>query len=120
MDRRPDEFCFAAVGDVHGQMHRMVRCVQDGFERVPHFRYLGRVGVVELHGLRVAGLSGIQTAPAQAWARRRSTPRTASAAAMMEMPRKRISTPNTTPSAHIEEAGNREKMMAPSATDTRP
>ena len=58
--------------------------------------------------------------PAQTEARRRSTPRTASAAAMMEMPRKRISTPNTMPRAHIEEAGNWAKMMAPSATDTRP
>jgi lariat debranching enzyme len=31
----------------------------DGFELVANCRYLGRVGVVEPHGLRVAGLSGI-------------------------------------------------------------
>ncbi|MCY1073229.1 metallophosphoesterase [Archangium lansingense] len=133
MDSRPEDFCFAAVGDVHGHMHRMVRCVQDkaakarrvpafvlqvgdfephrheadlatmsapakyrhlgdfpayhagrarfpwpvhfiggnhepygfleqqpdGFELVSQCHYLGRVGVIELHGLRVVGLSGI-------------------------------------------------------------
>lgn len=60
MDRRPDEFRFAAVGNVHGHMHRMVRCIQDraarahrvpafvlqvgDFEPHRHDRYLGRVG----------------------------------------------------------------------------
>ena len=60
MDRRPDDFCFAAVGDVHGHMHRMVRCVQDRAaraRRVPAF--VLQVGDFELHGLRVAWLSGI-------------------------------------------------------------
>ncbi|HYO73241.1 MAG TPA: hypothetical protein VEU33_44970 [Archangium sp.] len=41
MDRRPDDFCFAAVGrDVHGHMHRMVRLVQERAVRarqVPSF-----------------------------------------------------------------------------------
>jgi Icc-related predicted phosphoesterase len=31
----------------------------EGFELMHHCHYLGRVGVVELHGLRVVGLSGI-------------------------------------------------------------
>ena len=31
----------------------------DGFELTPHCQYLGRVGTLETHGLRVAGLSGI-------------------------------------------------------------
>jgi hypothetical protein len=60
MDSRPDDFCFAAVGDVHGHMNRMVRCVQEKAaraRRVPAF--VLQVGVVETHGLQVVGLSGI-------------------------------------------------------------
>ncbi len=133
MTGHPQEFYFAAVGDVHGRMHRMVQLLQDwsrkahrplafvlqvgdfephrheadlatmaaparykqlgdfpafharrarfpwpvyfiggnhepygfldaspeGFELTPQCHYLGRVGAIESHGLRVAGLSGI-------------------------------------------------------------
>lgn len=34
----------------------------EGFELIRHCHYLGRVGVVDLHGLRVVGLSGIYQA----------------------------------------------------------
>ncbi|AKF81582.1 metallophosphoesterase [Myxococcus fulvus 124B02] len=133
----PDTFCFAAVGDVHGRMDRMVSSLQtwaksahrelafvlqvgdfephrddadlatmaaparyrhlgdfadyhqkrrrfpwpvyfiggnhephgyldtapEGFLLTSNCRYLGRVGVVETRGLRIAGLSGIHDAP---------------------------------------------------------
>ncbi len=56
--RYPSEVLF--IGGNH-EPYGWLETLRDGGEVAPSIRYLGRAGVVERHGLRIAGLSGIHS-----------------------------------------------------------